>query len=142
MAKRKLVKAVGCLYFSTETRRYLFLMRDDTKYTNTWGLVGGKMEQHESEIAALVRESKEEIGFVPIISKFVPIEKFTSEDRLFEFHTYVCPVDREFIPLLNNEHKGYCWTLIDAYPKPLHPGVYSTFNFDEFKEKIKTIESL
>ena len=44
------------------------------------------------------------------------------------------------MPKLNNEHKGYAWTSIDSWPKPLHPGVFSTFKVDEIIQKIKTIE--
>lgn len=141
MVNRNLVKAVGCLFFSIETKRYLFLQRDDEKYHNRWGLVGGKLENSENDIDALVRECKEELGFLPITDRFVPIEKFTSNDKLFEFSTYVCQVREEFIPRLNHEHKGYCWTKLDSYPKPLHPGLYSTMKFDEFKEKLEVFES-
>lgn len=138
---RDLVKAVGCLIFSIDTRRYLFLQRDDHKYTNTWGLVGGKFENEEDAISALVRECKEELGFVPITDRFVEVETFISDDKLFEFFTFVCPVKEEFIPRLNHEHKGYCWTKLDSYPKPLHPGLYSTMKFDEFREKLEAFET-
>ena len=48
----------------------------------------------------------------------------------------------EFIPILNNEHKGYAWSKLESYPKPLHPGVFNTFRFEEILDKLKTIEQI
>jgi len=48
----------------------------------------------------------------------------------------------EFIPKLNNEHRGYAWTSIEDHPKPLHPGVWRTFNFKSIVNKIKTVETV
>ena len=137
-----MTEAVGALYYALSTKRYLFLLRDEVKHPNTWGLVGGKIERGESVMAALQRETIEEIGFAPDVAKFIPLETFTSGDNKFRYYTYVCIIDSEFIPILNYEHKGYCWTQIDYYPKPLHPGVWSTFSFDVIQSKIATIESV
>jgi hypothetical protein len=49
-------------------------------------------------------------------------------------------VDKEFVPVLNEEHKGYCWVYIEDHPKPLHPGVWKTFNFDVVKDKLDTMD--
>ena len=46
------------------------------------------------------------------------------------------------MPVLNDEHRGYAWTSIDDHPKPLHPGVWRTFNFRVVLEKIKTVENV
>ena len=48
----------------------------------------------------------------------------------------------EFIPLLNDEHRGYCWVNVEDYPKPLHSGVFRTFKISVILDKIKTIEGL
>ena len=60
----------------------------------------------------------------------------------FSYSTYVCIVEEEFVPKLNNEHKGYTWSKLDSWPKPLHPGVFTTFQIDEIVNKIKTIEDI
>ena len=52
------------------------------------------------------------------------------------------PLDGEFIPLLNEEHRGYCWVALEDHPKPLHPGVWRTINFDVIIEKIKTLQEV
>jgi hypothetical protein len=45
----------------------------------------------------------------------------------------------EFIPKLNDEHCGYAWVGDGQYPKPLHPGLFSTVNFDVVQSKLKTL---
>ena len=136
------VSGVGALFLSKSTRRYLFVLRSGQSYDNTWALVGGKLEDGETEYTALQREIVEEIGFMPAILKTVPVEKFTNSKNNFTYSTYVCIVADEFIPILNNEHKGYAWSKLDSYPRPLHPGVFSVFQFDEIIEKITTLENL
>ena len=47
----------------------------------------------------------------------------------------------EFIPTLNEEHVGYCWVYYEQYPKPMHPGLWNTVNFDVVQDKIETIKT-
>lgn len=130
----------GALIYSISTKKYLFLLRNQKKHAGSWGLVGGGVEINESPIDALHREIVEEIG--PInINKIIPLEKFTAENTNFEYHTYLVSVNNEFIPTLNNEHRGFAWTGIDDYPRPLHPGVWRTFSFKSVVDKIKTFEN-
>ncbi len=131
----------GALIYSRSTHRYLFLLRNQKRHAGSWGLVGGGVEPGESPTAALQREIQEEIGSINY-EKIIPLEKFTSDNGTFEYHTYVIPVESEFVPVLNDEHRGYAWTSIDDHPKPLHPGVWRTFNFRVVLEKIKTVESV
>ena len=131
----------GALIYSRSTHRYLFLLRNQKRHAGSWGLVGGGVEPGESPTAALQREIQEEIGSITY-EKVIPLEKFTSDNGTFEYHTYVIPVDFEFVPVLNDEHRGYAWTSIDDHPKPLHPGVWRTFNFRVVLEKIKTVENV
>lgn len=131
----------GALIYSRSTHRYLFLLRNQKRHAGSWGLVGGGVETGESPTAALQREIQEEIGSITY-EKIIPLEKFTSDNGTFEYHTYVIPVDNEFVPVLNDEHRGYAWTSIEDHPKPLHPGVWRTFNFRVVLEKIKTVESV
>ena len=51
-------------------------------------------------------------------------------------------MEEEFVPTLNDEHRGYCWVEINDHPRPLHPGLWRSFNFDIVKKKIKTLESI
>jgi len=38
------VRAVGVWFYCVRTRCYLYLLRNDSKYPDTWGLAGGKVE--------------------------------------------------------------------------------------------------
>lgn len=131
----------GALLYSLETKRYLFLLRNQKRHAGSWGLVGGKVETDETPAQALHREIAEEIGSIQI-QKIIPLEKFTSSNNDFVYHTYLITVQNEFIPELNDEHKGYAWTYLDDYPRPLHPGVWRTFNFKSIISKIKTFENV
>jgi 8-oxo-dGTP pyrophosphatase MutT (NUDIX family) len=115
-------------------------MRSDPKHPNSWGLPGGKIESGESMMAAMVRECEEELGSWPEYFKLIPLEKFTSPDGVFAYHTFFCSVAAEFVPELNNEHTGYAWIDSGTYPKPMHPGLWSTVNFDAVQEKISVIQ--
>jgi 8-oxo-dGTP pyrophosphatase MutT (NUDIX family) len=136
------LRAVGGMLLARETSRVLYLLRDQDTYSNTWGLVGGKVEQGETAMDALRREMIEELGRLPDILKTIPVELFTSEDGHFQYHTYVCVIDHEFIPQLSSEHKGYCWCALDAAPKPLHPGLYSALNTKEMRHKFRTLANV
>lgn len=134
------IESAGAFIYCTNTCRYLFLLRNNSKYSGAWGVVGGKIEPNELAIASLVREIQEELGGLIEDPKIIPIEKFTSDNGNFIYHTYLIPVTKEFIPILNNEHRGYCWVHLEDHPKPLHPGVWRTINFEAVVSKIKTLE--
>jgi ADP-ribose pyrophosphatase YjhB (NUDIX family) len=131
--------AVGTIFYSEKTNRRLFLLRAQTRSKNTWGLVGGKAQCGETLKQALERETVEEIGFLPCVKRLIPIEKFTSMDEKFEFHTFVSVVEDEFIPKLNKEHSGYAWIDSVSWPKPLHPGLKSMIANEEIMHKLCSI---
>jgi len=131
----------GALIYSIKTKRYLFLLRNQKRHAGSWGLVGGGVEPGESPVDALHREIAEEIGTIEV-KKIIPLEKFTADNTNFEYHTYLLVVDQEFVPQLNNEHRGYAWTGIKDCPRPLHPGVWRTFSFKSIIDKIATFENV
>ena len=135
-----IVKAVGVCFYCVTTRCYLYLLRNDSKYPDTWGLAGGKVEPTETLISAVERECAEELGSMPDYQQLIPIEKFTSSDGGFEYHTFWCRVDHEFIPELNYEHVGYAWIKSGRWPRPLHPGLWNTVNLDAIQKKITSLE--
>ena len=142
MATNSIKSSCGALIYCTRTHRYLFLLRNGGRYPNTWGLVGGKVEPGETVLEGLHREIREEMGGEIKDAKVIPIEQYTSNKNTFVYHTFLIKVEEEFVPELNNEHKGYCWVPLDDYPKPLHPGVWRTFKFKNIIDKIRTIEQI
>jgi 8-oxo-dGTP pyrophosphatase MutT (NUDIX family) len=134
--------STGALIYCAKTKRYLFLLRNGNKHNSHWGIVGGKVEAGESVSQGLQREIQEELGGVINGAKIIPIEQYTSDNGKFVFHTFLISVDSEFVPDLNHEHRGYCWVRLEDHPKPLHPGVWRSFNFSVIVDKIKTLENI
>jgi 8-oxo-dGTP diphosphatase len=137
---RSTVSAVGVWFYSQSTDRYLYLMRNDIKHPDTWGLPGGRIEEGENLLSAMYRECQEELGKMPDYTRLIPIEQFTTDDGVFSYHTFFCVVAEEFIPELNHEHFGYAWLDTSIVPRPLHKGLWSTINFDAVRNKIQTIK--
>lgn len=132
----------GALIYSKETKRFLLLQKASGKHAGTWGLVGGTTIEGENPWQGLKREIIEEIGAIPLIIKTIPIETFVSNDTVFHFHTYLCVVEKEFIPVLSDEHHGWAWATIDKSPRPLHQGLKNSFSSKIIRAKLQTIFDL
>ena len=130
-------ESAGVFFYSSSTSRYLYLLRADSKNPSSWGIPGGKKEQNETLFECVARECQEELRYFPSYPKLIPIQKFTNQT--FVYHTFFCEIENEFIPTLNNEHCGYAWVGDNQYPKPLHPGLFSTVNFDVVQSKLKAL---
>ena len=129
--------SAGVFFYAQSTNRFLFLLRTDDRNPGNWGIPGGKIEKDESLFEGVERECLEEIGFFPTDAKLVPIQKFVN--NTFTYHTFFCVLREEFMPQLNEEHCGYCWIDVEHYPKPLHPGLFNTINFDVVQKKLKSL---
>jgi 8-oxo-dGTP pyrophosphatase MutT (NUDIX family) len=132
----------GALFYAKTTRRFLLLQKAHGKHEGTWGLVGGTNILGETPWQGLQREITEEIGSLPTIIKTIPLETFVSNDKVFNFHTYLCVIDSEFIPILSNEHQGWAWVTIDRAPKPLHQGLRNSFSSKTIRTKLQTVFDL
>ena len=92
----------------TDDEKILWMRR--TK-DNTWGFPGGHVEEGESPIEGAIRESKEEICYVPnsglsLIHEDGNVRLYTCNDGYFE-------------PSLNDEHDAFLWATIEDVPEPL-----------------------
>jgi 8-oxo-dGTP pyrophosphatase MutT (NUDIX family) len=139
----KNVVCSGGLILSSKTKRFLLLLRTNGKTAGTWGFVGGKKEPSDStSLDILNREIEEELGTIPNIKKFVPLELFVSPDQKFKYNTYVLIVDDEFVPILNSEHSAYAWCSYKSWPRPLHQRVGQSFNNKIIKAKLEILLEL
>jgi len=129
--------AAGVFFYSSSTNRFLYLLRNDDKNPGNWGIPGGKVEKGESLFEGIERECREELSYFPNNPKLIPIQKFVNHS--FVYHTFFCKVEDEFLPSLNDEHCGYCWIDIKHYPKPMHPGLFNTINFDIVQDKLNEL---
>ena len=133
----------GGLFLAAETKKFLFLLRTQGKTAGHWGFVGGKKDPSDNTpVDTLNREIEEEIGLTQSIKKYIPLEFFISNDQQFQYSTYVLLVDKEFIPVLNDEHSGYAWCAYDKWPKPLHQGANKIFNNKITRAKLELLISL
>ena len=132
----------GAFFYAVNTKRFLFLQRNDEKTRGMWGLVGGRSKYTESAFEGLKREIQEEIGLIATFKKVIPLELFTSNDQKFFFNTYVICVAEEFLPRLNEEHSSYAWCAFECWPKNLHAGLRNTLNNKSIKGKLQTILDL
>ena len=132
-------QSAGIFFYSKSTQRYLYLLRNENK-NPTWSIPGGKVEKNETLLDGLKRECQEEIAYWRDDLKLVPVQKFVN--NTFAYHTFFCEVEEEFSPLLNDEHCGYAWVGDDRYPKPLHPGLFSTISLDNVAEKLANLKKL
>ena len=130
-------QAAGIFFYSTTTDRYLYLLRSDPR-TPSWSMPGGGIDKDETLFDGLARECMEEMQLDISGFKLIPIQKFVNND--FIYHTFFCAIENEFIPALNYEHIGYAWVGNDQYPKPLHPGLFSTINFELVQDKLQSLK--
>lgn len=131
-------QAAGIFFYSCSTNNYLYLLRSDYK-NPYWSLPGGGIENTETLFEGIARECKEEIDFDITDLKLIPIQKFVNGN--FVYHTFFCKIENEFVPILNHEHVGYAWVRSGLYPKPLHPGLFSTINIDNVIDKLNLLHS-
>lgn len=132
----------GALFYAKSTGRILLLQKATGKHEGTWGLVGGTTIEGETPWQGLQREIVEEIGHCPTIIKTIPLETFVSNDTVFNFHTYLCVIDEEFVPTLSDEHSAWAWATIDRAPKPLHQGLRNSFSNKIIRTKLQTVFDL
>lgn len=117
----------GLLYLSRSTKRVL-LIHEDHKWTvPTFARQSTLLNDAEKLFADYTQ------------GKIVPIELYLSEDKGFEYGTYVCIVNTEFI---TSAAKSIAWCSLDDLPKHLHTGLKITLNNQIIKTKIDTIMEL
>ena len=134
-----IIDCSGALICTRLTKRFLLLQKAEGKHAGRWGLVGGTNHSNESAWQGLQREIEEELGAMPDIKKTIPLERFVSNDSMFNFHTYFCVVENEFIPILSNEHLAWGWFDLDNLPKPVHKGLELSLRNRVIQTKIQTV---
>lgn len=117
----------GLLFLSKTTSRILLVLEDSRWTVPTFPRSSNLLE----DANPLLQEFKS--------GRIIPIELYLSEDRGFEYGTYVCIVDDEF---LTNARATISWASLDDLPNQLHNGLKSTLNNQLIRTKIETILEL
>jgi hypothetical protein len=120
-------KRAGLLFLSKATKRLLLILETSKWTVPTFARNNGLLE----DAADLFSDYAQ--------GKVVPIELYLSEDRGFEYGTYICLVDQEFIPKI---HGTIAWAEMSSLPGHLHIGLRNTLNNNLIKTKIETILEL
>lgn len=97
------MKKQSAFILFANSKDVLFLQKQKSK---SWVLPGGKKQYKESYFETAIRETEEEIGFLPAIK----IKKTLNIiDKKFECKVYFCEIDEKFNCNLSEEHKKYKW---------------------------------
>ena len=117
----------GLLFLAKPTGRILLILDNDRWTVPTFQRNNSLLEDANTLLTQYAQ------------GRIVPIELYLSEDRGFEYGTYVCVVDQEF---LTTSSKTICWSDLDHLPKQLHSGLRTTLNNQVIRVKIETVMEL
>lgn len=117
----------GLLFLSKNTKRILLVLQNERWTVPTFSRKNSLLDD-----AVTLLESYHS-------GKIVPIELYLSEDKGFEYGTYVCVVDSEFLTIAE---PTIAWCDLDFLPKQLHQGLKTTLNNQIIRTKIETILEL
>jgi hypothetical protein len=120
-------KRAGILYLSTDTQRILLILENEKWSVPTFAR---KTSVIDDSLALQEDFSK---------GKIVPIELYLSQDKGFEYGTYICLVKKEF---LTTKANTMSWCDLNYLPKNLHTGLRNTLNNNLIRTKIETILEL
>jgi hypothetical protein len=117
----------GLLFLSIKTQRILLILENEKWTVPTFSRNTTLLCDAESLMQSYS------------CGKIIPIELYLSEDRGFEYGTYVCAVKDEF---LTTAAGSIAWCDLDNLPKLLHNGLKSTLTDKIIRAKIDTILEL
>jgi hypothetical protein len=120
-------KRAGLLFISKNTKKILLILEQ-----GKWTVPTFQRSESLIEDSALLLSEYAS-------GKIIPIELYLSNDRGFEYGTYVCLVESEFIV---NTQKTIAWCNFNEIPGNLHPGLKNTLKNQLIRTKIETILSL
>jgi hypothetical protein len=117
----------GLLFLAKTTGRILLILQDEKWTVPTFARSAALLEDAD----VLLKDYH--------TGRILPIELYLSEDRGFEYGTYVCLVTGEF---LTQTVPTLAWCSLDYLPKQLHGGLKTTLNNQLIRTKIDTIMEL
>lgn len=117
----------GLLFLAKTTRRILLILENEKWTVPTFARQNILLDDAQ---VLLTQYSQ---------GRILPIELYLSDDRGFEYGTYVCLTDSEF---LTSAVPTLAWCDLDHLPKQLHPGLKATLNNQLIRTKIDTILEL
>jgi hypothetical protein len=117
----------GLLFLAKNTRRILLILEDVKWTVPTFARNNSLLEDAQHLLDNFS------------VGKILPIELYLSEDRGFEYGTYICLVEQEF---LTTKAATIAWCGLEDLPKNLHTGLKATLHNSIIQSKITTILEL
>lgn len=117
-------KRAGLLFLCKNTKRILLILENSKWTVPTFARKDSLLEDSQD-----LRTNYAD-------GKIIPIELYLSNDKGFEYGTYICLVDEEFFTL---SARTISWASLEDLPKNLHSGLKITLNDQIIKTKIDTI---
>ena len=117
-------RAAGVLLIAEDTWRILVALRsDDVNEPNTWGTIGGKVDDDETFEQAVIRELREEGGYSGPV-RLIPAYKFVDED-VFEYQNFIGRIPHEVSLETDWETSAFEWVTVEELDElsPKHPGL-------------------
>ena len=127
MISKGMQQRAGLLFLAKTTGRILLILEDHKWTVPTFPRSGPLLDDADNLLSLYSK------------GKILPIELYLSEDRGFEYGTYVCLVDNEFLTTSSNT---IAWCDLNYLPKQLHNGLRVTLNNQTIRIKIDTIMEL
>ena len=117
----------GLLFLAKNTKRILLILENSQWTVPTFARKTNLLSDAEQLLSSYST------------GKLLPIELYLSQDRCFEYGTYVCLVEEEFLTVAADT---IAWCRLDFLPKQLHNGLKATLNNSIIRTKIETILEL
>jgi hypothetical protein len=117
----------GLLFLAKTTGRILLILEQDRWTVPTFARSGPLLDDAGQLLTTYCA------------GKIIPIELYLSEDRGFEYGTYVCVIEQEFLTMAA---ATLCWADMNLLPKQLHTGLRTTLHNQVIRTKIETIMEL
>ena len=118
---RRQIRVVGAM-LEREGGQYLITQRrPEASLPLLWEFPGGRVEEHESEEAALARELREEMNISVNVHELAVHTKHGYENYDIDFFVFRCTLKAESPPVANKTVHNHAWVTlaqIGAYQFP------------------------
>lgn len=104
--EQQTVRAAGIMFIEPAGSVLMLKRGEGGDYPDTWCFPGGRLEGEESSEQGAIRETIEEIGFMPKGDRVILTRRNAGG---VDYTTFIQQVPEKFIPVLSDEHTGFMW---------------------------------
>lgn len=104
--EQQTVRAAGIMFIEPAGSVLMLKRGAGGDYPDTWCFPGGRLEGEETSEQGAIRETIEEIGFMPKGDRVILTRRNAAG---VDYTTFIQQVPEKFIPVLSDEHTGFMW---------------------------------